>query len=1024
MRMKGSVGAMPDLSGWLNLTGAAVAVAVGLLGALGAAVGYYARTRGARRRRLRGMYLKALKQLRPARRGAAPGGVTAAECAALERALKKRAVGATLLKNSWNPEEERRALLKAAGPEVSPGAVDLLMRREFELEMEMDEGSFLKHRAKEQERKGYFARLASTPVPAPSPEEGPAAGAAGQETRLPARVGGIFKRTLGRVKYFSDRVVELGALRAFFATVGGERLMILDGLPGMGKTTLAVKAVEDVVQRDYHLLWADCTPGMTAQQLLQEIGQEADALGYGGLPDIMKQLSPIADAQDGIDLTMRENIQTNALIGFLEWAAVGGKSRGVRPLALFLDNYESVQDLKLHRLVWELAARAPAVKLVIITADRGPLLDHIGVAYAQPTAYLPCDLDALPADDCADLIRAEAGDLGIVDLAHLTRQDLEEIMRKTGGVPFHLRVLINMARYYPLKSLLSLPDYERDSDALLRTLYESLSPDGQRIAAAAALLRLPVGFDDLREISGAPSPGYAEALKALVDRFALKLSGSTYVMRKPLVDYLRRRMQGGRDEERRGYHRRAAAVYDRLARAAHAQPSAGGVGEVDLRLESGYHYVSAGDLAGSATVLAPVIQTLLQWGRYKELDDILSGFKVAHPGRPLADVLPSPELRLAFAETLYARDAQGNDPGYRDEIEGILNELRTTGEGEIRIVAMQRLAFIKREWGQDAEARRIYEESLELARSAGSEKLVAEALYGLQHVAYLQGRYDDVPRYNEERARILEELGRRQPDEREYVDDNLAWTKANNANVYRERGNLTEALGLYRAALDTWERLPNRHWRTGWTSYDIGQILYQQGEHQRAREWFDRALGIFTEVAYRIGVGHVEIELGRNGSKLRTPSGAPLLTREECLEHVDSALADKVRGMKTGEAFAITAKGEILLNFDAPDDALPFLEEGLRRESEQQNPRKIARCLQLIGLATEKLAHRSLQAQDRDEACARFDAALGRLREAREQYRRAGSVENIWGIMEDVARVQGALQECQARASAGTRARP
>jgi predicted ATPase/DNA-binding SARP family transcriptional activator len=142
-----------------------------------------------------------------------------------------------------------------------------------------------------------------------------------------------------------------------------------------------------------------------------------------------------------------------------------------------------------------------------------------------------------------------------------------------------------------------------------------------------------------------------------------------------------------------------------------------------------------------------------------------------------------------------------------------------------------------------------YEESLELARSTGDERGIAEALFGLSFAAERVGDYGESRRLMEQSVTILRELG----DEPSLARSlgGLAWLE----NDFRRARRLwSETLAIRR-------RLANRE-SVGWTLIQIGFCAQVEGDYATARDAYNEALSIAQELDYERMVARSLTQLG------------------------------------------------------------------------------------------------------------------------------------------------------------------
>ena len=180
--------------------------------------------------------------------------------------------------------------------------------------------------------------------------------------------------------------------------------------------------------------------------------------------------------------------------------------------------------------------------------------------------------------------------------------------------------------------------------------------------------------------------------------------------------------------------------------------------------------------------------------------------------------------------------------------------------------------------------------------------------------------------------------------------------------------------------------------------------LEQWGE---AQSWYEKALDAFDKVRYVFGIGHVKIELGRNGIHA-------LLGKEEAVKNVLDGIEDekRVNGLG-GIAYGYHALGEIYLYEREPEQAITYLQHSLKLEEDFRKDQKgEARCLHCIALAHEQQAERMHSNQRISEARALGEQALREIQVAQPLYAGIGVAKDYRHIDEDAQRIARLVARC------------
>lgn len=809
-------------------------------------------------------------------------------------------------------------------------------------------------------RRGYASLPASIEYIAPD----------SQKSTQPSHIldlSGTFFTPQEEWKELADKCVDREQdIKALLSNVEnpGRRLLLIEGFGGLGKTTLASRLANIISQR-YTVLWVKCQSiPVAAERFLREMAKIAANQYQYPLLSVMLE-NPQWSQEE----------KNNGLLDFLASIGKSNGSTSAKPIAFFFDDYNLVADEALKRLVIQIAESHIDVKVVLILRALPAELQY------EADATNALQLQGLDVEGCRKFIEAYVSNYPA--LKNIDDQRLQRIWKLTGqGVPEALRILISLTRRLGLDDILDeLPTLTTATrDKWFDKLFHELSPEEQQVATEVSIFRHRTSLRALVAVSRCAQA--RDVLVALVDRFVLTFDArrQQYFMHALWSEYTSQRLSPSDAKE---LHARAAAFYqefvpkDRYA-------------EVMNRLESCFHFIQAENIEQAEQELISIASTLRSWGFFQEFSDILVEIEkhMLTQDKPL-----NPALSLEKGAMLYAQ-------GSVDEAIVLLNELAKTGTGDIQIRALQELGWIYIETGNRREAERLLKLSRQFAHQSNLPRLEAEALANLQHVAYHECDYDRTLAYNEERLRILQLMGD-DPD----VKEAIAWTHHEIGNVYRERGFYTRALELYQLDQAVWEKLGNPPRRVGWILYDIGQIYREQGKLPEAKAKFEEALQVFVRMQQLFGIAHVKIELGRVGARLGSA--------ESALKEVNEAI-DLLRQVRAtaGEAYAQGALGQIYLGLSQPDSALPYFQQSLAMETDLHSLKGQAWSLHQIGLAYEQQGKRSLLSGNYQEACSLFQEAMTFITQSQELFARIGAAPNIYGIQDNLARIQQTYTEC------------
>lgn len=209
--------------------------------------------------------------------------------------------------------------------------------------------------------------------------------------------------------------------------------------------------------------------------------------------------------------------------------------------------------------------------------------------------------------------------------------------------------------------------------------------------------------------------------------------------------------------------------------------------------------------------------------------------------------------------------------------------------------SLNNLGAVAYQLGDYAEARSKYEESLAIKREQGDKQGVARSLNNLGLVTYEQGDYDTARSLYEESLAIKRELG----DKR-----GIAASLDNEGMVAFEQGDYEAARALHEEALAIEKELGDK-WGIAASLHNLGDVALEQEKLDEARDLFTASLAIHRELDDGGGVAGSLHNLGivecRRGE---FETARPLL--EEGLK-IRNGLGDKSGIASSLEAIAANA---------------------------------------------------------------------------------------------------------------------
>ncbi len=737
----------------------------------------------------------------------------------------------------------------------------------------------------------------------------PGAGAAGPGTAPPGAGSAAATRALPRdIGSFTGRDAELGRLLAALAGAadGGAGIYAIDGMPGAGKTALAVHAAHRLSASfpdgQYFVPLHAHTPG-------QRPVDPADALAS------LLLTAGVAAAQIPPGLEARAARWRDAVAG--------------QKILLVLD------DAAGHEQVRPLLPGTGG-NLVLITSRR---------RLAALEDAMVVSLDALTPAEAAALLARLAGRADLSQDAEPAR----EITRLCGHLPLAIGMLARQLRHHPARSAAELASSlaaARDRLAVMRA--ENLS-----VAAAFDLSYQELTADQqrlFRHLGLSPGPDVDAYAAAALDDIGLDAARARL---DELYDHhLITEPAAGRyllHDLLREYARTLAAADD----AAESQAAAGRLVTyyAHAAAAAGQHiatWTTAGGRPppGDPPAQAPQLASSAEAGAWLEaerpnLDAAVAFAAGASPGHAVAIATAIGGFLRArghwdqaagqYQAALGAARRAGDRPGQAGTLDefGLLQQLTSDYPAAIATLtqaaalyreladqtgeayALNHLGLVYLDTGDYPAAAASHQQALALARDAGDQLAEAVSLTDLALIQQMTGDYPAAAAGYHRALELFRVLG----------------SEFDQADVLCELGMLQRQTGDYPAAaasqhesLDLFRRLGDRLGQA-WALDELGLLQQQTGDHEAAAANLAQALQLHRELGSRHGESVALNSLG----ELSAVTSAPGEARRY---HSQALAIAREIGAPPQEARALAGIGRSL-RADRPADAAGHLREAL-----------------------------------------------------------------------------------------------
>ena len=247
---------------------------------------------------------------------------------------------------------------------------------------------------------------------------------------------------------FVGRKVELDALVA----EDGPRVVVVRGVPGIGKSSVAARACE-ILHGRRNLFWHTVRPWDTRVSVLTALGEFLSALGRPGLRAVVAR----GEASQAADV-LREDLP------------------GAHAFLVFDDAHEAAEEiLPFFRFLKDAIADAPDVRAVLLSRRSLAFYDRRDVALRGLVKEI--DLGGLPAQDIAAFLAPDldmaVGNLGLQLGGHPL---FLQLVRSAGTVSRPQHAVRDMRRFLEEEVYAGLPEAERRT-LKLASLYRVPVPE-------------------------------------------------------------------------------------------------------------------------------------------------------------------------------------------------------------------------------------------------------------------------------------------------------------------------------------------------------------------------------------------------------------------------------------------------------------------------------------------------------------------------------------------------------------------
>lgn len=563
----------------------------------------------------------------------------------------------------------------------------------------------------------------AAPPPLPPPQEG------FSKVNLP-NPGDIF---VGR---------QIEQRRIARALLGGDaRCIMILGPGGIGKSSLAARAVEQSEEHFHAALSIDCRSTPTAEQILLEVSTFL-----------------VLNGNDKFNQVMESPLETKQKIEYLPGILNETRSRYL----LIFDNFEDMLDPtgEPHPIKDELIRHLLETLTINLRESRVIVTSRLDFVFTRDNRYQGNILSV----ELPDLTRMEAFRL-IGNISSLDRATDEEkllIHEKAGGSPYIIDLVAARAKDVPVGSvLLDIKELQKEfvETTLLNKLYEWLPDDATKeFFRRASVYRRPVNQDFLVAMGGDDARISHLLHKSLLGRVSADLY-EMHTNTRSFASDLHEQIDG--DSGLRETRITAAQMYLDVGK------EKGDPGHI---LESRWFYYSAGEYDRAGELVQGLFEPLYRWG----FIDLVRRLNEETAETAIGETKAAALYHLGMIhheQGMYgeAMDMYQASSKMSKELEASMTRMDThehesgkTFSEQYKILiagTLHQIGMLHHDQDRYEEAEKMYQESLNISEKRKYNGGIADAYGGLGTVRYLQDRYDEAMKMYQASLEIHEKRG-------------------------------------------------------------------------------------------------------------------------------------------------------------------------------------------------------------------------------------------------------------------------
>jgi tetratricopeptide (TPR) repeat protein/DNA-binding MarR family transcriptional regulator len=594
------------------------------------------------------------------------------------------------------------------------------------------------------------------------------------------------------------------------------RILVLYGIPGIGKTTLASKFILDYQKEQRgHILWTKIHEWDTLESTLRGLSEFLSKISK-------KKLKFYMDEQGEIKLSEISKILEEDLTGL--------------DLILVFDDYQKAGDKLNHlfSLLTELIGKEAfsKVKVMILSRETAGFYDRKDVTVKKIVGELK--LDGLDKTACEQLL----------DMRGIKEGELEKIFKTTEGHPMTLE-LINLqlsSKEGESASAVDISELFKSGTDLSRYLREEvylhLNSDEKRILEFISVFRYPVSEEAVfidKEVEH-------DHIVGLLEKSLLHESSSGFELHELIREFVYRRLNS---HKRTDYHREAAHYYSQALSKDKLQSELKAASSAKLIIEATHHSLLAGNIEQAANTASRYGDDLIRWGYSNELSALLKELGSSD----VADEVKSQLLII-----------QGQIKGVNGEWDDALACYQQSCElcqklddNEGLVKAYNASGGIHYRKGEFTKAMDYYNSGLKIAKARKDDTNCSKLYSNIALVHWSNGELQQAEELLNESLQLSERL-----------EDNQGIARAYNnlGIIYWEQEKLDDAKEAYQRSLELSKKLDDK--RTIAILFDnLGEVYRTRGDDGNAEKFYRKSLELSLDLGFKWQIAEVYRNLGK-----------------------------------------------------------------------------------------------------------------------------------------------------------------